>query len=50
MSTRQTIRNRIAFHAKNVSKAKEEKNEVLLADSLIRIDELRQLLNAMRNK
>jgi hypothetical protein len=50
MQIRQTIRNRIVFHAKNVNKAKEEDNEMLLADSLIRIDELKKLLGVMRNR
>lgn len=49
MKMRQTIRTRLTSLKLQAQKAVEEKDEVLLADCVVRIDELNKLLKAFKN-
>lgn len=49
MKMRQTIRNRLTSLRLQAQKAVEAKDEVLLADCVVRIDELSKLLKAFKN-
>lgn len=49
MKMRQTIRTRLTALKLKVQKAVEEKDEVMLADCVVRIDELNKLLKAFKN-
>lgn len=49
MKMRQTIRTRLTSLKLQAQKAVEEKDEVMLADCVVRIDELNKLLKAFKN-
>jgi hypothetical protein len=49
MKMRQTIRTRLTSLKLQAQKAVEEKDEVLLADCVVRIDELNKLLKTFKN-